>query len=111
MFRQGSSRANGPIHTSLGRSPRCRATQFRGLKARHITLVSWQIYRAFSPLSIFGRQPGALPQAGMKRAVGAYESALYQSRGWTTRFLHKLRASAPSSKPRASEPGSPTLER
>jgi len=56
----GSRRAEGPIHTSLGQ---------RSLK---------MMERACSPSSLFSIRynPGALPQAGMERAFGAFVHGL-----------------------------------
>ena len=75
-------RAEGPIHTSLGRRPRLADMALtRGLKARSTDYGS-----GLQPLFPAVVIPGALPQADMGRAFGADTSGDFQSQWEPTGF-------------------------
>ncbi|MEI6350159.1 MAG: hypothetical protein WCP06_03525, partial [Verrucomicrobiota bacterium] len=60
-------------HTSLGQRPRLIHIEELGLKARANLAIMRGNGTGLQPWVLFTFKPGALPQAGMGRAVGASE--------------------------------------
>ena len=60
-------------HTSLGQRPRLIHIEELGLKARANLAIMRANGTGLQPWVLFTFKPGALPQAGMGRAVGASE--------------------------------------
>ena len=65
--------ANGAAHTSLGQRPRFERKEDPGLKARANLAIMRGNGTGLQPWVLFTFKPGALPKAGMGRAVGASE--------------------------------------